>query len=351
MAKPLTKNIADLSFELRDTEIFKIPDVKTRLETIRNYFFPRLDVLMADTYRLIQEVYQINPTQKRLGFVYRPHHRKDAATNKDYGEVYIGISATKAGATPLRIKSATGIPYRYSPTYLLFAIDLHGALKVEFRPFARYPDRAGTTLLTRVLRNHLRRYECYLARHHIAHDSAWASLGLTTALKTDSIEEFGLVFSSPSYYFPLTADRGLRDLQTAFLVLYPLFDAVICASRGERHELPAMMDHLEAWYDRKSEEEEKTDEETADPESINLPELASYQFVRTGLWWEVLARDRWRCRSCGRTAQEDGIVLHVDHVVPRSKGGPDHADNLQALCHKCNIGKSNRDSTDLRNLK
>lgn len=48
-------------FEDKDLAIFKIPDVKTRLNTIQNYFFPRLDKLLIQTVELIQEIYDVNP--------------------------------------------------------------------------------------------------------------------------------------------------------------------------------------------------------------------------------------------------------------------------------------------------
>ena len=41
-----------------------------------------------------------------------------------------------------------------------------------------------------------------------------------------------------------------------------------------------------------------------------------------------------------------GLVLHVDHIHPRRKGGPTTQDNLQTLCEKCNIGKSDLPMTE-----
>jgi hypothetical protein len=51
----------------------------------------------------------------------------------------------------------------------------------------------------------------------------------------------------------------------------------------------------------------------------------------------VLARDENRCRLCGR-----GDNLHIDHVLPYSKGGPSSIENLQVLCQTCNLRKGAR---------
>ena len=55
---------------------------------------------------------------------------------------------------------------------------------------------------------------------------------------------------------------------------------------------------------------------------------------------KALAKGNY-CRACGR--KPDKIVLHVDHILPRSIY-PELAlelSNLQILCADCNLGKSN----------
>ena len=40
--------------------------------------------------------------------------------------------------------------------------------------------------------------------------------------------------------------------------------------------------------------------------------------------------------------REDGVKLHVDHILPVSRGGKTVMSNLQTLCEDCNCGKGNR---------
>lgn len=60
------------------------------------------------------------------------------------------------------------------------------------------------------------------------------------------------------------------------------------------------------------------------------------------LRWRVLQRDRFTCCACGASpALSPGVDLHVDHIVPWSKGGETVLEKLQTLCSVCNLGKSN----------
>ena len=51
----------------------------------------------------------------------------------------------------------------------------------------------------------------------------------------------------------------------------------------------------------------------------------------------VFARDSWTCQYCGTTAH-----LTVDHVMPRSRGGPSDWENIVTSCAPCNRRKGNR---------
>ena len=59
--------------------------------------------------------------------------------------------------------------------------------------------------------------------------------------------------------------------------------------------------------------------------------------------FKVLHRDGFRCVYCG--AGSDTVTLHVDHVVPLSRGGTSAFDNLATACTTCNAGKSNSEIT------
>lgn len=81
------------------------------------------------------------------------------------------------------------------------------------------------------------------------------------------------------------------------------------------------------------------------PKSVPFYESDAWRDVR----YRALKACGRRCLVCGRGPQ-NGAVLHVDHIKPRSLF-PElelDIDNLQVLCEDCNLGKSNRDEIDWR---
>ena len=56
-------------------------------------------------------------------------------------------------------------------------------------------------------------------------------------------------------------------------------------------------------------------------------------------------RELWshRCAYCGKAAWESRTHFELDHVVPRSKGGPTNVGNLVWACRPCNQAKADND--------
>ena len=54
--------------------------------------------------------------------------------------------------------------------------------------------------------------------------------------------------------------------------------------------------------------------------------------VTNKMRFAIYQRDGYRCRICGND-------LEIDHIYPIAKGGKTTMDNLQTLCHRCNVRK------------
>lgn len=60
------------------------------------------------------------------------------------------------------------------------------------------------------------------------------------------------------------------------------------------------------------------------------------------LRFQILMRDGFTCKTCGRSPMNEmGVKLHVDHIIPWSKGGETVPENLETKCEQCNLGKGN----------
>ena len=62
--------------------------------------------------------------------------------------------------------------------------------------------------------------------------------------------------------------------------------------------------------------------------------------VSNKMRFSIYARDGYRCRNCG--VSQRYATLEIDHIIPIAKGGKSSYDNLQTLCHKCNVEKGDK---------
>lgn len=74
-------------------------------------------------------------------------------------------------------------------------------------------------------------------------------------------------------------------------------------------------------------------------ERLSLPPPPAPQ-LKPSERFAILKRDDYQCRLCGvRAHTGSAVTLHVDHRIPRSRGGTNDPDNLWTLCAECNRGK------------
>jgi len=59
--------------------------------------------------------------------------------------------------------------------------------------------------------------------------------------------------------------------------------------------------------------------------------------INLRLRYEIFTRDRFRCVICGKTGNDELLV--VDHIKPVTYGGDNSKDNLRVVCRACNLGK------------
>ncbi len=118
---------------------------------------------------------------------------------------------------------------------------------------------------------------------------------------------------------------------------------------GWRNALQAFLEYVDKSEDEKSlievkpqEQVDLTKTEPIVPEAFKFSTKKTTRNINLKIRFTVLQRDKFRCCSCGASpAKNPEIELHVDHIVPWSKGGETDILNLQTLCSKCNLGKSN----------
>lgn len=79
-----------------------------------------------------------------------------------------------------------------------------------------------------------------------------------------------------------------------------------------------------------------------DPNAVQQRELEDFTQQQKE---QIMKIDGYKCVQCGRR-QNEGYELHVDHRIPKDKGGKASVDNGQTLCSICNFRKKNYGQTE-----
>jgi len=106
---------------------------------------------------------------------------------------------------------------------------------------------------------------------------------------------------------------------------------------GWQKALKAFVDYI-----NQDNEEENVSNSIEENKEIKIIKKRTKRDISDRLRFKILLRDGFTCRKCGSSPlKSPGIELHVDHIIPWSKGGETEPNNLETKCKKCNLGKGN----------
>lgn len=344
--------LSSITFDEQDANLFLVDDVRLRADALKHSVLPRLRLVMDSAIALIRDIYGIEALEDSIVSVYPNFRQKrDNEIRIKYKEVFVGLGGQRRAKWP-GFWRKDGKPVQILPFRFAFVLDESGVFTLLENGWLKGLDTQSYEAL---LQFHIENENkinplCFMS--HMRPVVGWSS-DLPLMAPFQDHYQFRLNkrlydnhFIGHNYHFPVSGVT-LSELADNFACFFPVYDSYIQIAKGLPHRLDALIAKLSDWLQRDTDEAE-TVLSVSDEVNIHAAKAAEMKVrVMPALRWQVFQRDQWKCVACGRNSH-NGAILHVDHIIPRSRGGLDTLENFQTLCDICNIGKSNRDATDLR---
>lgn len=342
----------NLAFSLDDGNLFLVDDLRLRADALKHSVLPRLQRLTHEAIDCIRNIFGIEVLEDSI-LSQSPNFRttRENDLKIDYGSAIVGIGGKRKPQWP-GFKRRNGEAVHIPPFLFRFQLDESG-VRVCLRNgwLNGLDDSAYRSILQFHLDNEAQiNTLCFESGIRPLLGFAEGLRYLSPLAKQYEYRKehrlFENNFEGHIFHFPI-GEPQINGLIAAFVTFFPVYDSYIQIAKGLPPRLQALTDKLSDSFERNK--EEILNESRLSPEQlVNASQLAAKKVrVMPAIRWQVFQRDGWKCVACGMSALED-TVLHIDHIVPRSLGGPDTLENFQTLCQACNLGKSNRDSTSLR---
>lgn len=351
--------LSDITFDEQDANLFLVDDARLRADALKHSVLPRLRVVINSAIALTREVYGIEVLDDSIVSVFpnfREKRYNDNELTHKYDSVFVGLGGQRKAKWP-GFSRKDGKPVQILPFRFAFTLTEDGVFTLLENGWLKGLDKKS---FDSILQFHIDNENtinrlCFGARirpdFYLSDDLPYFAEFQKHYQHRISSGEFDNYFVGYPYRLPVSPVE-LSELVENFVVFFPVYDSYIQMARGLPHRLCALVSKLNDWFEGQLDDPNEGDEEKrpATDESAALAALSAEQKIRVmpAIRWQVFQRDQWKCVSCGRNSH-NGAILHVDHIIPRSCGGLDSLDNYQTLCDVCNIGKSNKDATDLRN--
>jgi hypothetical protein len=347
--------LSGIAFDEQDANLFLVDDARLRADALRHSVLPRLRVVMNVAIALIREIYGIEALEDSIVSIYPNFRQKrDRELLIKYESVFVGLGGQRKAKWP-GFARKDGKPVQILPFRFAFVLTQDGVFTVLENGWLKGLDMQSFERILRFHTDNEHKINPLCFESHMRPAVVWSdNLPLLAPLRDQyqfrlKHQLYDNHFLGHNYRLPVS-EVTLAEVVNNFVCFFPVYDSYIQMAKGLPDRLDALIAKLSAWLQRDTgETEEKADSSTPETVSVHAAQAAESKVrVMPALRWQAFQRDQWKCVACGRNSH-DGAILHVDHIIPRSLGGLDTLENLQTLCDICNIGKSNRDATDLRN--
>jgi len=342
-----TQNLNDiesLNFDKDDQQLFFVDDLRLKADALRHSVLPKLQLMLNHAISKIDKIYGVDVFEDSH-ITKSPNFRtkRKEKLKIDYDYSLCGLEGKRVKNKWFGLKRKNGKEAQIAPFKFAFDLDQNGLRASMWMNLLKLTDDTYIKYLELLdSRSDIIGNFCFYSNFKFNLPSMIHS----TKVNIDWMKkhkEYYHDFTSPYLSYPITS-KSVKLLIDDFAIFYYLYDCYIKIAKDEEMDL-ILWEKLHKWSTT-----EKPKEKLKSPiiEIQKAKEAAEQKTkVMPAMRWQVFQRDDWKCVSCGRSSH-DNVILNMDHILPRSKGGPDSIDNLQTLCWECNIGKSNRDDTDLR---
>lgn len=349
--------LSGICFDEQDANLFLVDDIRLRADALKHSILPRLRILINVAIARIREIYGIDVLEDSTISVF-PNFREKRYKHElslHYEAAFAGLGGQRKAKWP-GVARKDGKPVQILPFRFAFELSAEGlGIHLENGWLTGLDKSSFGAML-----------QFHLDNEAIINRLCFASRMYPFFYWADDLPFFapfeehyrhrvahGVIdnhFWSYPYKFPVETNE-LVELVEHFILFFPVYDAYIQLAKGLSSRLLALLDSLNRLAEREYAgmelEEQRVTPETEEAVGEAARAAANKIPVMPAMRWQVFQRDKWKCVACGRGVH-DGAILQVDHIIPRSRGGSDRLENFQTLCNRCNLGKGNRDMTDLR---
>lgn len=359
------ESLTSVKFDRQDLDLFKVDNKDLKIKAVRNSIIPRMLDILHSALAEIQSLYGVDPLEVS-SISFSPNSL--SSRGKD-GEFTYDVRFARVSVVPKIGMVGEGVERRmrrFRDVRQELSLILSSAgIGVCVSAYQR--NRKGITI------ERVRKF--LIENEHVFLPLLNITMGYVTLWNDEHPHQPGLrdVFplknslgsSVATDYWELglrsqwfsdapISEKFVRHVARLIVMFYPFYHCVLMTSEERKCDFEGMVRKACQWRQQTIEklaQGAKVSSEASDGFTGNIDEIVAVAEkqvrVMPGMRWQVFERDNWKCVACGKTVEE-GARLEVDHIVPRSKGGKDELSNFQTLCKECNIGKSNKNQTDLR---